>query len=74
MKILQHFPQPLYFSKLERELTQDELNLINKLKPKNCNIPLTPQSSDNYVLEKKELKNLKEELNKKIIDYFNTTI
>lgn len=74
MKILQLFPQPLYFSKLERELTQDELNLINKLKPENFNVSQSPQSSDNYILENKKLKNLKKELNKKIIDYFNKIV
>tara|TARA_R100000687_G_C6421399_1_gene151188 strand:+ start:439 stop:1083 length:645 start_codon:yes stop_codon:yes gene_type:complete len=83
MKIHRVFPQPIYFSKLERELTKDELKLMNKLHPKDHNKVLKIEretvvnnqiSSDTYVLERKELKNLKKELDKMIFDYFDKIV
>ena len=65
------FPEPIYQSKLGRELTKKELSIIRKFKIKTRYVQFkeavqnnSPQSSDNYVLENKELKNLKEDLNK----------
>ena len=74
MQIHLLFPQPVYCEKLGRTLIEDELNVIDKFKPTNYNKAVTLQSSDNYILEKKELKNLKEELNKMIVDYFNKIV
>ena len=78
MNIHQIFPEPVYESKLDRELTKNELSILDKFKLKNYfNETVQPnslQSSDNYVLEKKELKNLKEDLNKMVIDYFEKII
>ena len=74
------FPEPVYESKLGRELTKKELNIINKCEIKrykdmmNSDQFNSSQSSDNYVLEKKELKNLKEDLNKIVIDYFEKVV
>ena len=75
------FPEPIYQSKLGRKLTKKELSLIRKFKIKTRYIQFkeavpnnSPQSSDNYVLENKELKNLKEDLNKIVIDYFEKVV
>ena len=74
------FPEPVYESKLGRELTKKELNIINKCEINrykdmmNSDQFNSSQSSDNYVLEKKELKNLKEDLNKIVIDYFEKVV
>ena len=74
MIIHQLFPEPLYFSKLDRTLTKKELKTINEYKKNTHKNAGNTTSNDTYVLEKKELKNLKEELNKKIIDYFDKVI
>ena len=78
MEIHDIFPQPVYQSKLERELTKSELNAMDKFRPRG---PLpktlrysTRQSKEHYVLETKELKNLKEDLNKMVVDYFEKVV
>ena len=55
MEIHDIFPQPVYQSKLERELTKSELNAMDKFRPRG---PLpktlrysTRQSKEHYVLE-----------------------
>jgi len=68
------FPQPVYFSKLERELTKEELKTIDAHKAKTYKNEGNITSNDNYVLENKPLQNLKKDLNKKIIDYFNKVV
>ena len=68
------FPQPIYFSKLERELTKEELKTIDAHKAKTYKNEGNITSNDNYVLENKALKNLKEDLNKKVINYFNEVV
>jgi len=68
------FPQPVYFSKLERELTKEELKTIDAYKAKTYKNEGNITSNDNYVLENKALKNLKKDLNKKVIDYFNEVV
>ena len=74
MKIHQLFPQPVYFSKLERELTKEELKVVDEHKKKTYKNEGNITSNDNYVLENKPLQNLKKDLNKKIIDYFNKVV
>ena len=66
MSIIIHqlFPQPVYFSQLERKLTKEELNTINIYKEKTYKNEGNITSYDNYVLENKTLKNLKKDLNK----------
>jgi len=68
------FPTPIYFHKLNRKITPIELKFIEKNK-KNIykNIGNTT-SNDNYVLNNKEFKSIKEELNLIIQDYFNKII
>jgi uncharacterized protein (TIGR02466 family) len=68
------FPQPVYFSKLERELTKEELKTIDAYKAKTYKNEGNITSNDTYVLENKALKNLKKDLNKKVINYFNEVV
>jgi len=78
MEIHHIFPQPVYMSKLERELTKDELNAMDKFRPTGrltkTRQHLTRQSKEHYVLDAKELKNLKEDLNKIVVDYFEKVV
>ncbi len=78
MEIHHVFPQPVYMSKLERELTKDELNAMDKFRPTGrltkTRQHLTRQSKEHYVLDTKELKNLKEDLNKIVVDYFEKVV
>ena len=68
------FPQPVYISKLERKLTKEEVKAINKYRKKTYKNSGNITSISTCVLENKTLKNLKKDLNKKIIDYFNKII
>jgi len=68
------FPQPVYFSKLKRALTKEELKMINKQQKKTRKNEGNTTSKDSYVLENKTLKNLKEDLNKRVFEYFNKII
>ena len=74
MIIHQLFPQPVYFSKLERALTTEELKVVDEHKKKTYKNEGNITSNDNYVLENKALKNLKKDLNKKVINYFNEVV
>jgi len=68
------FPEPVYFSKLARALTKEELKTINKYKKKTYSNEGNTTSNDNYVLENKAFKNLKKDLNKKVVHYFNEVV
>jgi len=68
------FPEPVYVSTLGRALTKKELKTINKYKKETSKNEGNITSNDNYVLENKTLKNLKEDLRKKVIDYFDKII
>ena len=70
----QLFPEPLYFSNLERVLTQKELKILNEHEKKTYKNAGNTTSNDNYVLEHKALKNLKKDLHTKIMDYFDKVI
>ena len=74
MIIHQIFPTPIYHSKLERALTAEELKGINEYKKKTYQNEGNITSTDNYVLENKTFKNLKEDLYKMVIDYFDKII
>ena len=74
MIVHQLFPEPLYFSKLERELTQEELKIINEHEKKTCKNAGNSRTKDSYVLEHKALKNLKKDLHTKVTDYFDKII
>ena len=68
------FPEPLYFSKLERVLTKKELKTIAQYKKKTNSNEGNITSSENYVLENKALNNLKKDLHTKVMDYFDKVI
>ena len=74
MPIHQLFPEPVYFSNLERPLTKQELKTIDTYKAKTYKNEGNITSNDNYVLENKALKNLKKDLNKTVIDYFDKIV
>ena len=68
------FPEPVYISTLDRALTKEELKTINKYKKETYKNQGNITSNDNYVLENKTLKNLKKDLQKRVIDYFDKVI
>ena len=68
------FPTPVYFSKLYRELTKEELSFINKTKLDVSFNDGNTTSNDNYILNKKEFQNLKSEIDLKVKDYFDKII
>jgi len=68
------FPEPVYFSKLERALTKEELKTINKYKKKTYKNEGNITSAETYILENKILENLKKDLYKIIFDYFDKIV
>jgi uncharacterized protein (TIGR02466 family) len=68
------FPTPVYISKLNRELNKKELLFIDKTKLDTYKNEGNTTSKDNYILYNKEFKDLKEELDLKVQDYFNKVI
>jgi len=73
--IIHHlFPEPVCFSKLERPLTKQELKTLDKYKKETKNNLGNTLTISNYILENKALKNLKKDLHKKVIDYFNEVV
>ena len=74
MIVHQLFPEPVYVSTIGRALTKEELKTINKYKKETNKNEGNITSSDNYVLENKTLKNIKEDLQKRVIDYFDKVI
>ena len=74
MPVHELFPEPVYFSRLERVLTKKELRTINKYKEKAYKNHGNLTSLDKYVLENKALENLKKDLNKEVINYFNEVV
>jgi uncharacterized protein (TIGR02466 family) len=68
------FPTPIYISKINRELTNKELSFIDKTKF-DCNKNEgNITSNDNYILNNKNFKILKEELDLRVKDYFEKII
>ena len=71
MPIYPLFPEPVYFSKLKRSLTKEELKMVNKYKKKTSkNVGGNIFTYDNQILEHKTLKHLKKDLYKMIMDYY----
>jgi uncharacterized protein (TIGR02466 family) len=68
------FPTPIYISKLNRELTNKELSFIDKTKLDVYKNEGNTTSNDNYILNHKAFKNLKEGLDLIIKDYFDKVI
>ena len=74
MIIRQLFPEPVYSSKLDRELTKKELRTIAKYQKETYSNEGNITSSENYVLENKAFNNLKKDLHTKVMDYFDKVI
>lgn len=74
-KIVGIFPTPIYFSKINRELTEKELLFIRKNKSNvYSNEGGNTTSNDNYILNNEIFKNLKKDLELKVEDYFDKII
>jgi uncharacterized protein (TIGR02466 family) len=68
------FPTPIYISKLDRDITTKELLFIDKTKLDTYKNEGNTTSNDNYILNNKEFKTLKEELDLRVKDYFDKII
>ena len=76
------FPTPLYLTNINRKFTKQELSLVKQYEiitlADAATGPLhmtdTKQSEDNYILNQKEFKQLKIELQNYLCDYINTII
>ena len=73
-KILGLFPTPVYISELNRPLTIEENFFIEKTKLDVHNNEGNKTSNDNYILNNKEFKDIKQELNLRVQDYFDKII
>ena len=63
--IINHiFPTPVYITEIDREFTKQELNFVKEQK-KHCSKNAgNINTKDNYILNRKEFKNIKKFLNK----------
>jgi uncharacterized protein (TIGR02466 family) len=68
------FPTPIYISKIDRDITSKELLFIDKNRLDVFNNEGNTTSNDNYILNNKAFKTIKEELNLKVQDYFDKVI
>lgn len=71
-EIIGIFPTPIYTNKLDREFTKKEINFFEKEK-KHKNVG-NSASDNNYILNNKELKHLKQELDFIVVDYYKKII
>ena len=68
------FPTPIYSSKLNRQLSKEELSFIDKTKEDVFLNEGNTTSNDNNVLENIVFKNLKDDLYLRVKDYFDKVI
>lgn len=68
------FPTPIYITKLNRDLTREEMLFVNENKLNSYKNESNLTSKNSYVLNHEIFKNLKLELNLKIKDYFDKVI
>lgn len=68
------FPTPIYISKVNRVLTESELSFIDKTKLEVYKNEGNTSSNNNHILNNKEFKNLKKELDLRVQDYFDKVI
>jgi uncharacterized protein (TIGR02466 family) len=68
------FPTPIYISKLNRELTNEELLFIDKTKSDVYKNEGNTTSNNNYILNHQNFADLKTDLDLKVQDYFNKII
>tara|TARA_Y100001937_G_scaffold96379_1_gene131025 strand:- start:59 stop:682 length:624 start_codon:yes stop_codon:yes gene_type:complete len=68
------FPTPIYTTKMDRGFTKQELNFVEKQKKHCTNNEGNINTKDNYILNRKEFKNIKIFLEKCCKDYLNRII
>jgi uncharacterized protein (TIGR02466 family) len=68
------FPTPIYISKINRNFSIEELNLIEKIKQDTFRNEGNETSYNNKVLEEKIFFSLKKELEEHVLNYFNKVI
>ena len=64
------FPTPIYTTKMNRGFTKQELNFVKEQKKHCKNNTGNFSTKDNYILNRKEFKNIKKFLDKCCKDYF----
>jgi len=68
------FPTPIYITEIDREFTKQELNFVKEQK-KHCSKNAgNINTKDNYILNRKEFKNIKKFLTKHCKNYLDTVI
>ena len=68
------FPTPIYTTKINRGFTKQELNFVKEQKKHCTNNEGNINTKDNYILNRKEFKNIKKFLDKHCKEYLDTVI
>ena len=68
------FPTPIYTTKMDRGFTKQELQFVDNQKNKCTNNKGNINTKDNYILNRKEFKNIKKFLDKHCKEYLDTVI
>jgi uncharacterized protein (TIGR02466 family) len=68
------FPTPIYTTKMDRGFTKQELQFVDNQKNKCTNNQGNINTKDNYILNRKEFKNIKKFLDKHCKEYLDTVI
>ena len=68
------FPTPIYMTNMDRPFTKKELQFVNEQKKHCHNNEGNLASNDNYILNRKEFKNIKKFLDQCCKDYLNRII
>ena len=68
------FPIPIYTTKMNRGFTKQELNFVKQQKKHCTNNEGNINTKDNYILNRKEFKNIKKFLDKHCKEYLDTVI
>jgi len=68
------FPTPIYTTKINRGFTKQELNFVKEQEKHSSKNQGNINTKDNYILNKKEFKNIKKFLNDCCKDYIKTII
>ena len=68
------FPTPIYTTKMDRGFTKQELQFVKEQKKHCTNNEGNVSTKDNYILNRKEFKNIKKFLDKHCKDYLDTVI
>ena len=68
------FPTPIYMTNIDRPFTKQELQFVDNQKNKCSKNSGNINTKDNYILNRKEFKNIKKFLDKHCKDYLDTII